>query len=654
MTIGIEYRFQIAAICFLVLIIFDYARRRKLALLSTRLFNYMLIMTGVNLVFDVLTVYTINHLDIVPAWLNRLCHQIFLGSLDATMFFVFYYIEVIGNNQRRFSNKMKPLVYTPIVVALIATIFADLDYIILDNAAYSMGPMAYILYVVLVVYVVFILYDTYKFRDRFSKRFMNSIRISMGVIIAIVIIQTIDHSLLISGLGITMVVFFLYLSFENPAEQMDENTESFNQKAFDSYVSEQFYKRKNIPKSFKRLRNKSFYVVNVRICDYYQLYNQLGRNTMNDILREVNRYLGDFRKTCSFRIHSNSMTFVTGLSGKAFDKQMERVCERFTRSWYCEDNKVIMKTHIDVIECPRYAASTDSVDALLNYLSTADIPAVLGGQYSYVNEELIKKNKRYQAVEELVREAVANDGFEVFYQPIFSVQSNRFESAEALVRLKDRETIGFVSPEEFIPMAEKNGLIAELGAIVFEKVCSFIGHCRPQDYGLRYIEVNISGIQGIDPGLPSQLKSIMNKYGVSPDFINLEITETAAVESGELLLENMKKLRDMGCSFSMDDFGTGYSNLSQMSEIEYDLIKLDKSLIWPCFEEDSKRANKILSCVSDLILGLGCHIVAEGVETQQMVDLLKELGVHYMQGYFYSRPIDEASFLNFIKEKNVR
>ena len=133
-----------------------------------------------------------------------------------------------------------------------------------------------------------------------------------------------------------------------------------------------------------------------------------------------------------------------------------------------------------------------------------------------------------------------------------------------------------------------------------------------------------------------------------PPFINFEITESAAVESGHILTENMKALRELGCSFSMDDFGTGYSNLSQMADVSYDLVKLDKSLIWPCFEEDSHKPQVVLQSIVKMTRDLDSHLVAEGVETAQQAEALAAMGVQYLQGYLYSKPIDSAAYLSFL------
>ncbi len=307
-------------------------------------------------------------------------------------------------------------------------------------------------------------------------------------------------------------------------------------------------------------------------------------------------------------------------------------------------------SHIDVIQCPEYAKTPDDLISILYYMAD-DI--VCDG-VNYVDESIISGHKRSYMIEECIKDSLENDGFEVVYQPIYSVKDKAFISGEALVRMPNTGELGFVSPDEFILIAEKRGLIRALGEVVFKKVCQFIEQENLARLGMEYIEVNLSRVQCMDSELPVQLEEIMRLHGVSARQINLEITETAAVESDGMLRSNMFRLRSMGCSFSMDDFGTGYSNLAQMSEVNYDLIKIDKSLIWPCFEENGEKANIILDNIVNMISALGGRIVAEGVETKEQADKLTAMGIDYLQGYYFSRPLNKEDFVKFVAERNAK
>lgn len=300
-----------------------------------------------------------------------------------------------------------------------------------------------------------------------------------------------------------------------------------------------------------------------------------------------------------------------------------------------------------MLECPKFGETPDEIYDTLDYVMSQH-HSHENGQVFWINEDTIRdKDYRKQVLAVLTR-AVQERAFNVVFQPIWSTRENRFASAEALVRLKDCGELGFISPEIFIPMAEEQGMIGEIGNIVFEKVCSFASENRLWEKGINYIEVNLSGMQSVDPSLPAQLSSVMQKYGIEPSFINLEITETASIDGGELLDINMQRLRSLGCHFSMDDFGTGYSNLSQMAKVHFELVKLDKSLIWPAFGENPDEPLVILNSCIAMILQLGAHIVAEGVETEEQATFLADRGVSYLQGYYYSKPITGDAFLEKI------
>ena len=152
------------------------------------------------------------------------------------------------------------------------------------------------------------------------------------------------------------------------------------------------------------------------------------------------------------------------------------------------------------------------------------------------------------------------------------------------------------------------------------------------------------------------MKRIVDKYQVPSSFINFEITETAMINFGQSFIENITSLKENGFSFSMDDFGTGYSNFSQMNQVKYKLVKIDKSILWAAFDKDedsARQAKKVLKSVIKLLKNMGVKIVVEGVETKEMVEYLTQRGVDYLQGYFYSKPLKEEEFIQFIKKQKV-
>ena len=223
-------------------------------------------------------------------------------------------------------------------------------------------------------------------------------------------------------------------------------------------------------------------------------------------------------------------------------------------------------------------------------------------------------------------------------------------SAEALIRLNDR-VLGFVSPEEFIPISESNGKILEISEFVIDSVFRFVNENPLKDMGIEFIELNLSIMQCMDKKLTEKLQYYINKYGTDPKQINLEITETATNFDEERLRLQLAEIKKLGFSFSLDDYGTGYSNLVRVLEYPVDIIKLDKSIVWSAFQD---RDNFVtLRNLVSMFHDVRRKIVAEGVESEEQMAALTELGCDFLQGYYYSKPVCEEEFLAFVAKFNI-
>lgn len=252
---------------------------------------------------------------------------------------------------------------------------------------------------------------------------------------------------------------------------------------------------------------------------------------------------------------------------------------------------------------------------------------------------------RKKRTEQLLLEAMEKDWVEVFYQPIYSTKEHRFTSAEALVRIRDEEG-NIVPPGEFIEVAEQNGMILKLGEMVFEKVCRFVKLNNIRQYGLHYIEINLSVVQCSYEQLAEDYISIMERYDIPSEFINLEITESASMEEKRILLNNMKSLMDYGVKFSLDDFGTGQSNLNYIVDMPVNIVKFDRDMINAYFENG--KAKYVMDAAMHMVHGMNLEIVSEGIETKEQYETMEELGISYIQGYYFSKPLSEPQFLEFI------
>ena len=222
---------------------------------------------------------------------------------------------------------------------------------------------------------------------------------------------------------------------------------------------------------------------------------------------------------------------------------------------------------------------------------------------------------------------------------------------EALSRLNFTE-IGNIPPAEFVEVAENRGLIEKLGNLVFEKVCRFISENKDL---VPAVSVNFSVYQMVNPNIVETVNSIMKKYDVSPQNIIMEITESIFIDDFNIVLENMKKLSDLGIKFYLDDFGTGYSNLANVVMLPFSAIKIDRSLV--LMTEEDKKGERFFSNILSTFKDSNLNILVEGVETSTQNQIVEQAGADYIQGFLYSRAIPEKDcvelFKNQKKSKNV-
>ena len=265
---------------------------------------------------------------------------------------------------------------------------------------------------------------------------------------------------------------------------------------------------------------------------------------------------------------------------------------------------------------------------------------------STMEEEL----NRNTLVIEVLRNAIENKDIYILYQPLMELATNNIIGYEALMRIRS-ERLGHITPKEFIPIAEESGLIVELSSWLIKEACIFNKKLLDLGSNPRPVSVNISSVQINRPGFVSMLSNILEESELPPEYLELEITESTLVSSimdATMLLNNLQRL---GVKVSLDDFGTGYSSLNYLTQMPIDTLKIDKSFIDNiCTNEKDVQ---IAETIIQLAHSLDIRVVAEGVETEQQLALLKERHCDIIQGFIYSRPLHPAELLEILQEDDL-
>ena len=450
-----------------------------------------------------------------------------------------------------------------------------------------------------------------------------------------VLIQLILPSFAIECFVISLaaLVFFFYM--QNPEEVIDSVTKIFNQLAFINITSRLY--RKSVP----------FTCISILIDDTVFLSRTFGINQMNKFLQEVAKFLKDsFSYESSFCINQNCfVVLVKNPNEKSVHRVVEKIKNRFLMNWYYDSVELKLYIRECIVECPRCAKNPEEILDILNLVASDERykqPVV------YANEIDLEYKYRNDYIEYALKNGITQNRFDVYYQPIYSAQDKRIIGAEALIRLRDEQG-RFLSPEDFIPIAEKSGTILRIGEYVYEQVCRTISQIDLRDYGIKKIDINLSVAQCMQEILAEQILAIQSIYRIPTSIINLEITETAAAHSPDILQRNMERLSAAGFELSLDDYGSGYSNMSYLLNLPFKMVKIDKYIIWSSFNDE--RAKKALTATIQMIKSLGMTVLAEGVEDKAQASMLEKLGCDYLQGYYYSRPIMKDEFLNLMKSQ---
>ena len=235
-----------------------------------------------------------------------------------------------------------------------------------------------------------------------------------------------------------------------------------------------------------------------------------------------------------------------------------------------------------------------------------------------------------------LRDAIARDEFVMHYQVRVDMATGRTSSMEALVRWM-HPSDGLVEPLEFIPLAEENGLIVELGALVIDKVCAQIAQWMKNGGPMVPVSINVSSRQFAEANVPKILSASLAKHAIDASLVELELTESAVMGNTEEVSETINIIHGLGIKLLVDDFGTGYSSLSKLQELDFDILKVDKSFTDKLGK--TEQAQIFFSAIITMAHALGMRVVAEGVERKAQLDILQRLHCDEVQGFYVSRPV---------------
>ena len=327
---------------------------------------------------------------------------------------------------------------------------------------------------------------------------------------------------------------------------------------------------------------------------------------------------------------------------RRFDRIEEDIRQIFAKPWFLKDTDYYCTMSMGIVTFPEYG---DSVADLIKKADIAMYEAKKGGKnrVARYNEGINSASGRRLDMEKNMRDATV-DGykeFEVYYQPIIDVQDGvECAGAEALIRWNSAK-LGFIPPAEFIPLAEYLGLINPIGNYVLKEACA---RCKKwNDAGYAYkVNVNLSVVQLLQADVVEVVEKVIEETGIEPRYLTLEVTESLAINDMERMKKILDRIKALGVKIALDDFGTGYSSLNHIREIPFDMIKVDQSFVKEL--ADDAYSQSFVKMVAELAETLGVNICVEGIETEAQYEVVRNMKVKYIQGYYFDRPMKCEDF----------
>lgn len=627
---------QCCGLLLMIILVYFYRSQQTIKLNTEKAFWNSFCMTLFCVTFDILSCIAISLMDIIPIFWVNFISKTYLASLVGVSFFALLYICTDIYSKRLLFNKMLVRYGTIVLVAIILIYALPIEYYVDkdEGVLYSYGPSDYATYGFALATVIFLIVLLIKERKNISLVRRRAVQIWLGEWCLAAIIQFLNPKLLLISFASAVGMLVLYLKLENPGNNLDRKTGLFNNEAFLQYTKQLY--AADIPFSILGITLERNSVKSVRA------------ELEEAIIAETVSYLSGIPDALVFRNSSNSILMLYTDKEKAAEG-IKAVRGRFEHGWG-KNKGILVSPYWIYVSDSRVAGGTEELLYLMRY-AQQNSQEFAEDHFYEVSRELALQLRLEKDVEKLIDDAIENDRVEVWYQPIYSTENHRFTSAEALVRLRNADG-QLVQPGVFIEIAERNGKILQLGETVFRKVCAFLKESQLPLYGIDYIEVNLSVVQCAYKHLSMDYIKIIEENGISPKLINLEITESATMNSRNVLLENMSRLMDYGVSFSLDDFGTGHSNLDYIVDMPVEIVKFDKGMTTAYFENG--KAKYIMDAAMNMIHGMDLKIVSEGIETEEQFCTMENLGINYIQGYYFSKPLPKDEFLEFIKTNNKK
>lgn len=607
----------------LVIIAGAFLSRKRLPVRLNRIFAGLLATALVTTILDFVSTKMDEMGTLFSDPVLWLFNYLFFGFFLARSFYFFRFpADLLDANGKKHSGKVASIIFVSEQVFLLTGSLTGWIFSI-QNGVYRSGPLYPFINIQFAAWIIGAYLVTFMAEPSARIR-KTGIYVFLSILLCGVMLRSCLPHIVIMNLFCLLAIQVIYLLYLNPDQFIDNITLLFNSRGWVHFLNE-------------RSASSDFHLVGFGIRNYSGFRQSREELRVGYALQQIGSWImHTFPSMTAFYL-GNGIFILAGMH--PFDEKsvIEKINIRFSRPWSYEDRDFYLAVN-EMFTKQGLKPDDRRIlkDALLDTSHVLNHPEALDPVC--IDSARLRKQVRKNEVHTILMDALSNENLQMFLQPVVNTRTGTVDGAEALCRLSDGNG-GYIYPDEFISMATNNGNIDVLGHQMFRKACAFMSREDVRKSQLQWINVNVAPDQFQNPNLLDDFLTILRSYHLEPRKIHLELTEESMIDR-RLLHDSMAKFRESGFIFSMDDFGSSYSNMIRLQQNHFSNVKIDRDFTWSYFKNKTALLPDIVHTCHDL----GMLVVAEGIETKEMAEGIREIHGDYLQGYYFSKPIPADDF----------
>lgn len=627
--------FLIAAVVILLLVLRNFLDQKRAEDLNSRIFLFFAVIGILDVIAELVSNYYITSGDGDFGLAAVVTTTIFYLFQALLPYALLCYIMTLHDNKLISVKKMLLAGLATILLASIVLTnpFTEKLFYFDVSAGYVEGPWYRLMYYSALFHLAVILILVISWRKEFGSQ---KTKVILDILILCgcgVVIQLLHYPLLMTGFGMSLGILALFLTINNPNANRDSLTGVYNHLYLTRRSDELI------------AAGKSFHIITIYLYQLKHINKVAGVEGGDYILQLTAKKLEELCGSRVFRITGKRFLVLT-MSLQEYEYYITQIKKMFETDMQLDADSSKPATPV-ILSGIVHGQKLGASGLMLEYAEYLESLSMQNGMIEVIQDDQqtmdgFLYNKK---VEQYLRTAIAQDLFEVYYQPVYSTEKNDFVTLEALSRLHHPE-LGWIAPDVFIQIAEKNHMIEQITDLQFKRICMFINEHRGLMKKLFNIKVNLSSLDLMRSDCSSHFIRMMDDMDIQHDWIQFEITETVATEYNAGLGMVVDGFMAAGVRLCLDDFGSGYANLNTVMRLPFSAIKIDRTLLFDICN-DKKRAMFYQSII-ETFHRMGYSIVSEGVETEEEMSLLSSWGVDMIQGYYFSRPLPVEELLKLL------